>query len=393
MMASLFRLRRFAAAVALGVVIAPTPGVAGETTACGAPAAIGDGWAIAAPDDVGLDGQRLCAIAARLTAADANVHGVVVVRHGKLIFEQYFSGYDRPWGAPERSYDFDASTKHDMRSVSKSVNSLLIGIAIDRKLIASLDEPVLTFLPDHAEAASPGADRITLRHLLTMSSGLSWDEARAWSDPRNDEPHLGKDSDPLRYVLTRPIAAPAGAAWVYNGGGTDLLGEIVARVSGQPFDDFAREFLFQPLGITDWEWKRYANGRFAPAAGLRLRPRDAAKIGQLLLNKGRWNGRQIVAAEWIAQSIEPRYQAIGYFGSMMFYGYSWWLGRTLSDGSDLKWIAGVGLGGQRLFVVPDLDMVVMTTSGQYASPRQGVAAIDILSNVIVPAVRDRTAPR
>jgi len=236
------------------------------------------------------------------------------MRRGKLVFEQYFSGPDYPWGLPDGQYTFDAATKHDMRSISKSITSLLIGIAIDRKFIAAVDEPVVKFFPELTSLRTPGWNAVTLRNLLTMSSGIKWNENLPWTDPKNDEPHLGKDPDLIRYVLSKPIEAPPDTVWNYNGGGTDLLGSVIERVSGRPFDAFAREVLFRPLGITDWEWKAYQNGKLSPAAGLRLSPRDAAKIGQLVLNKGEWNGRQIVPATWIAQSTTPRFQAIGYFG-------------------------------------------------------------------------------
>ena len=359
--------------------------------ACGSPAAIGDGWPTATPESVGLDGERLCGIAARLAATNANVHAVVVVRHGKLVLEQYFPGYDEPWGMGESRHDFDATTKHDMRSISKSVVSLLVGTAIDRELIKSADEPVVKFFPDYSALKAAGWDNITLRHLLTMSSGMQWDENRAWKDPQNDEPHLGNEADPFRYVLSKPIAAPPDTVWNYNGGGTDLLGNIIERVSGQSLETFAREALFTPLGISDWEWMKYRNEHVAAAAGLRLRPRDAAKIGQLVLNKGEWAGRQIVSAKWIEQSVTPRFQAIGYFGGLFYYGQQWWMGRTLSGDKDVKWIAAQGLGGQRIFIVPDLDLVMVITSGLYGSGRQGQAALDILANFIIPYVRDNNA--
>ncbi|MBW7969375.1 serine hydrolase [Bradyrhizobium sp. BR 10289] len=356
--------------------------------ACGTPAGIDDGWEIASPDSVGMDGAQLCTIAARLAQRATAVHSVVVVRRGKLVFEQYFPGYDQPWGQPDGRYEFDATTKHDMRSASKSVTSLLVGIAIDRKLIAGVDEPVLKFFPDFAAVKQPGWDAITLRHLLTMSSGFKWDEARAWTDPDNDEPHLVTEPDPLGYVLSRPIAAPPDTLWTYNGGGTELLGNIIARASKQSLEVFAREVLFQPLGISDIEWKAYKNSKIAAAAGLRLRPRDAAKIGQLVLNRGRWNGQQIVPADWIAQSIAPRFQAVGYFGGTLFYGYQWWMGRSLAGGKEIKWVGAFGWGGQRIFIVPDLDLVMMTTAAQYGQPKEGLAAIDILSNILIPSVRE-----
>ena len=357
--------------------------------ACGSPTSLNDGWPMATPESVGLDGQRLCGIAAKLAATNANVHGVVIARQGKLVFEQYFPGYDEPWGMGEgRRYEFDATIKHDMRSVSKSVTSLLVGIAIDRELIKSADEPVVKFFPDYASVKTAGWDQITLRHLLTMSSGIRWDENRAWKDPENDEPHLGNEADPVRYVLSKAVAAAPDSFWNYNGGGTDLLGNVIERVSGKSLEAFAREALFSPLGISDWEWMKYRNEHVAPAAGLRLRPRDAAKIGQLVLNKGTWDGKQIVSAKWIEQSVTPRFQAIGYFGGLFYYGQQWWMGRTLSGDKDVKWIVAQGLGGQRIFIIPELDLVMVTTSGLYGSPRQGNAALDILANFIIPYVKD-----
>ncbi|WP_407167086.1 serine hydrolase domain-containing protein [Bradyrhizobium sp. ORS 111] len=357
--------------------------------ACGSPSSLDDGWVIASPESVGMDGARLCGIAERVQLRSSEVHAVVVARHGKLVFEQYFAGIDQPWGHPAGRSEFTATTKHDMRSASKSVMSLLVGLAIDRKLIAGVDEPVLKFFPDHQAPRPAGWDSITLRHLLTMSSGIKWDETLAWADPGNDEPHLGYEPDPVGYVLSRPIAAPPDTLWTYNGGGTDLLGHIVERVSGKPLETFAREVLFQPLGITDLEWKTYPkNGKIAAAAGLRLRPRDAAKIGQLVLNHGIWNGQQIISRDWIAQSIAPRFQAVGYFGGTLFYGYQWWLGRSLSDGREVTWVAAFGWGGQRIIIVPNLDLVMITTAAQYGLPKEGLAAMDILANIVIPAVRD-----
>ena len=140
--------------------------------ACGSPTSLNDGWPTATPESVGLDGSRLCGIAAKLAATNANVHAVVIARHGRLVFEQYFNGQDELWGTDRGPHEFDATTKHDMRSVSKSVTSLLVGIAIDRELIKGVDEPILKFFPDYAAVKTAGWDKVTLRHLLTMTSGM-----------------------------------------------------------------------------------------------------------------------------------------------------------------------------------------------------------------------------
>ena len=359
--------------------------------ACGSPATLDDGWATASPESVGLDGARLCGIAARLKEMEADVHSVVIVRHGKLVFEQYFPGYDEPWGQDGGRHEFDATTKHDMRSASKSVVSLLVGIAIDRKLIAGADEPVVKFFPEYADVKSAGWDQITLRHLLTMSSGMQWDENRGWNDPKNDEPHLGNEADPIRYVLSKPVANPPDTLWVYNGGGTDLLGNILERVSGKPLEAFAREVLFQPLGITDVEWKNYPkNGKVAPAAGLRMRPRDAAKIGQLVLNRGAWNGKQIVSAGLDRAIGQAALSGHRLFRRIVLLRPAMVAGTLdLVATREVKWIAAMGSGGQRIFIVPDRDLVVMTTSGLISGARQGDGALDMLTNFILPSVRDK----
>jgi len=354
--------------------------------ACGSPVSLDDGWDVVSPDSVGMDGARLCGIAARLQLTGSEVHAVVIARRGKLVFEQYFPGMDQPWGEKEGRRDFNPMTQHDMRSASKSVTSLLVGIAIDHKLISSADEPVTRFFPDYQAVTKAGWDAITLRHLLTMSSGIKWDETLNWTDPRNDEPHLGSEIDPLGYVLAKPVAAPPDIVWIYNGGGTDLLAGVLERASGKPLEAFAREVLFRPIDVREFEWKNYPrNGKIAAAAGLRLRPRDAAKIGQLVLNRGMWNGQRIVSADWIEKSITPRFQAAGYFGGTLFYGYQWWMGRSLADGKEVKWVAAFGWGGQRIFVVPELELVLMTTAAQYGKPKEGLAAMDILANVVIPA--------
>jgi len=377
--------------LALAFTLASTSLAVGQISqVCGTPARLDDGWTIASPESVGLDGTRLCTIEQRLKLTDSDIHAVVVARHGKLTFEQYFSGVDQPWGKPEGRYDYDATTLHDMRSVTKSVTSLLVGIAIDRRMIRSVNTRVVNFFPELSDLRTPALEKVRVHHLLTMSSGIEWNELLSWNDPNNDEPHLGFEADPIRYVLSKPIAVAPDTVWVYNGGGTELLGNIIARTSGMPLEAFAREFLFNPLGVSDFEWKTYPkNGRIAAAAGLRLRPRDAAKIGQLLLSDGAWNGRQVIPPDWLMQSVIPRFQAVGYFGGTLFYGYQWWMGRSLAEGKEVRWIAAFGWGGQRIFVIPELDMVVMMTSGLFGRPKEGQAQLDVLANVIIPSVKEK----
>ena len=245
-------------------------------------------WRIETQAAAGIDPKPLCALIDKLDKLKPNVHGVVVVRHGALVFEHHWRGVDQKWGGNLGEVAHGPDVKDDIRSGSKSVVSLLVGIALDRKLITGIDQPVFAFFPERAALRTPAKERITLRHLLTMSSGIAWDESIPYTSPRNGESLMISATDPYRYVLEQPLADEPGKRWNYSGGSTALLGAVVQRTGKQWLPDFAREALFTPLGITDFEWVKMWNGEFAAASGLRLRPRDMAKIGQFALAHGEW---------------------------------------------------------------------------------------------------------
>lgn len=349
---------------------------------CRAPAMLDDGWAVAAPADEGFDPATLCAVGPAVEAR--NAHAVLVVRHGTLVYERYFAGEDQRWGQPLGRIPHDAATKHDLRSITKSVTALLVGIAIDYGWIKDIDAPVLSLLPQYADLRSPETDRITLRHLLTMSSGLAWSEDLPYSDPRNSERLMSDAPDPYRYVLEQPFATAPGERWVYSGGATALLSAVLKQVSGRPLDVLAQEVLFAPLGIDDVEWIRYPNGDPVAASGLRLRPRDIARIGRLVLDRGAWQGRQIVSPGWIDQSTAKQIA----IEEQIDYGFQWWLGRSQVDGAEIRWSAGIGWGGQRLFLVPDRDLLVVVTAGLYDQPdEQDALGRMVLERYVLPAAK------
>jgi CubicO group peptidase (beta-lactamase class C family) len=329
---------------------------------CGVPVARDDGWPIAfVKEDKLLDDPTLCRMADRLVASGADVHAVLVARGGKLVFERYFTGSDEINGRLVENVTFDASTLHNMKSVSKSVTSLALGIAIDRGLIRSVNEPIFSFFPELSDLRSAEKDRIQLVHALTMSMGLKWVEATpATGDYNNDEARMHMASDPCRYVLGLPVTAPAGQEFFYNTGALTLVSTIMRKATGRPLDEFAREALFEPVGITEFEWTR-VRGDSDAGGGLRLRPRDMAKIGQLVLADGRWNDRQIVSKAWIDASMTPRLEATGPY----FYGYLWWLGRSLVNEREVHWVAALGRGGQSIRVIPELGLVIVVTAGYY----------------------------
>ena len=357
----------------------------------GVAAARDDGWPIASVnEDKLIDRDALRGIADRLAASTANVHAVLVAHSGKLVFERYFRGSDeipgRIYGRRVENVIFDADTLHDMKSVSKSVASLAVGIAIDRGLIRSVNEPIFSFFPELSDLRSAEKDRMQLVHALTMSMGLKWVEATpATGDYNNDEARMHIAWDPCRYVLGLPVTAPAGQEFFYNTGALTLVSTIMRKATGRPLDEFARATLFEPLGITGAEWIR-VKGDTDAGGGLRLRPRDMAKIGQLVLAGGRWNDRQVVSKAWIDASMTPRMDATGLY----FYGYLWWLGRSLLNGREVHWAAALGRGGQSIRIVPELDLVVVVTAGYYQdySPR----AQQVLAGVFKDVLRAASLP-
>ena len=239
--------------------------------------------------------------------------------------------------------------------------------------------------PEFASLATPEKREITFRQLLTMSSGFAWDENIPYQNPENSERKLIASTDPVRYVLEQPLSSTPGEVYNYNGGNTHLLAAVVAKQNGKNILDYAREKLFAPLDITDSEWiAMRASNEIAAASGLRLRPRDTAKLGQLLLADGKWNGKQVIPKGWAAESVKAHVNG----GGIYFYGYQWWLGRSLIAGREIDWIAGFGFGGQRLFVVPSLDLVLMVNSAHYRDALQGIIPAAILNQVVLPAVKD-----
>jgi CubicO group peptidase (beta-lactamase class C family) len=373
-----------------GAALAPLaalPVYADPPDGCGFPVARDDGWSVVSVDDDKLiDRGALCRMADRLSST-ANVHAVLVARGGKLVFERYFTGSDEVPGRilrlSRRRVDnlvFDADTPHNMMSASKSVASLLLGIAVDRGLIKNIDAPILDFFPELSDMRSPAIDRIQLWHALTMSMGLKWVEATpATGDFDNDETRMFMAWDPSRYVLSLPVIAPAGEAFFYNTGALRLVSAVIHKAVGRPLDGFAQAELFEPLGITSVDWNR-VRGETDAGGGLRLRPRDMAKIGQLVLAGGRWNDRQIVSKGWIEASTSRKIGA----AEGQSYGYLWWLGRAPHNGREVQWIGALGRGGQSIRIVPELDLVVVVTAGYYQdySPRAFQLQYGIFSDVL-----------
>jgi CubicO group peptidase (beta-lactamase class C family) len=303
-----------------------------------------------------------------------------VARNGLLVYERYLEGDDEIWGRKKAGVVFGPDSLHDLRSITKSVVSLLYGIALAEGTVPVPETPLLDAFPEYGDLAEDPARRaITVHHALSMTMGTEWSEDLPYSDPKNSEIAMNRAPDSLRFVLDRPLAAEPGTAWTYNGGATEILAGLIARGNGDDLAGFARERLFAPLGIARFEWITDYYGRPHAASALRLRPRDTLKFGQIVLADGLWDGRRIVPEDWIGRSTSE--QAEGGYGCR--YGYQWWLCET-GDGSAV--INASGYGGQELLVLPELDLVMLVHAGLYGDETAYLRAYALLEKVVIPAI-------
>ncbi len=297
------------------------------------------------------------------------MRSLLVIKDDKLILEKYFGAND-------------LATRQDLRSVTKSIRSLLLGIALDQGFIKHLDEPIFKYLEQSVRKnAHPDKNNITIRDLVTMASGLDCND---W-DPKSkgQEDRVYKKKDWIQYTLDLPLIKTPGSVSHYCSMGVVLVAQIIGNASGMTIQAFADQYLFGPLGISA-TWGHTSNKEVLPSAKrLYITPRDLAKIGALMLNKGVWEGRQIVSSEWLNQSTSPQTKIAN-----LDYGFLWWQIPFLVEGTKIPTIAATGNGGQYLFVIPSNNMIVVCTGGAYNSEKDKVP-FAIMRDILLPTFASR----
>ncbi|CAN5838583.1 hypothetical protein BH24CHL3_BH24CHL3_01210 [soil metagenome] len=322
-------------------------------------------WPTASLAELGFDpalGERLIAALPNFPAAT----GVCVVRYGHLGFEHYRNGYD-------------ATTLVNIRSVTKSVTSTLVGIALGRGELESIDLTVGDLLPDRIPAdADHAVANIALRSFLSMTSGLWWDTHDDW-------PMLLAAENWVENTLRQPIVAPQGTTYLYNTGGSHLIGVALETVVGRPLEDYAEEHLFTPLGIERGAWMRSPQGEANGGSGLELLPTDMAKLGQLLLQQGRWNDIQILPENFAVAATTRQSDGEGVTGGNVGvpYGFQWWV----TNGTGHEAFFALGFGGQYIYVVPELELVVVVAAGFGDGERPVLTSHRPISEqIVIPAI-------
>lgn len=301
-----------------------------------------------------------------------SIKSLLILKNNKLIAEEYFYGYNR-------------NDLQQIRSCTKSVTSLLLGIALDRHKDDITDQSIFTFFPEYNSLKTEGREKIKLKHVLTMTAGFQWDDIPG---------ELFEADDCFQYILSRPLETTPGEKFIYNSGCSILLGGVISFLETKKTQVFAENFLFTPLGITEYIWETHKDGTLQCGHGLSLRPRDMAKIGLLVLNDGIWQNKQVVSKEWIRESTKPHVPESKFFD----YGYQWWH----RSRNTLQWwekpksaspkehdlITALGHGGQFIMIIRDLNLVIVTTASDFESSKMALSKIPMVIEKIIPIFED-----
>ncbi len=315
-----------------------------------------DGWRTSTPEEQGMDSAPLAEMAAEIGERNMNIHSLLVIRNGYLVSENYFSGGTK-------------DSIHVIFSATKSFISTLIGIALDQGAIATLDQPVLDYFPERPIAnLDQRKESITLEDLLMMRSGLDWaqDDVQMFNE-------MKKQPDWVQYVLDRPMATAPGEKWVYCSGCSHLLSAILQEATGMNTRAFASQVLFEPLGISEMLWLADPHGIPDGGAGMRLKPRDMAKLGYLYLQDGQWDGQQIVSKEWVEKVTQRTAVIDEHFG----FGRHWFTVDSLNG------YAALGSKGQIILVLPEVDLIVVSTAYTDES------IFELVEKYVIPAIQTK----
>jgi CubicO group peptidase (beta-lactamase class C family) len=329
-----------------------------------APPKTADGLPVGTLAGTGLNPNLLAKMVTKIVDGTyPNVHSVLIIKDGKLVFEEYF-------------YEYDRESLHPLRSATKSIVSALTGLAVAQGVIPNVQAPVVGFFPEYAlQHPSPLKQAITVQDLLTNQSGLDYDI----TDPKaaGSEEAMDNSPDWVKYTLDLPMREAPGTVGRYNSGNPITLGRLVEKQAHQPLPEFARQHLFGPLGITRFNWRFQPDSSSAETfCQVSLRSRDMAKFGLLYLDQGRWQGRQVVPTNWVTASL-TKHSVV----QNVDYGYLWWLKYLDANGTRYHGAMAQGNGGQRISVWPQQHLVVVVTGGNYnqQSPSDELIAKYILA--------------
>jgi CubicO group peptidase (beta-lactamase class C family) len=337
-----------------------------------------NGWPVSSPAAQGMDGTLLKTLDQKFEKGDYGyVDHTLIIRHGHVVYDKgYTHNYDQIAAGRDTSTSmynyynpnwhpyYKRGTLHTMQSVTKTVTSAIMGIAFGRKQLPGVDTQIIKYFDDYEiQQLDDRKRRLTLENLLTMRAGFDWDEVSySYSDLRNNCAAMENSADWVKYVIDRPMAHEPGTVFVYSSGASQLFSHIMKKATGAYIDEYAEQYLFKPLGISEYYWKRTPTKLPDTEGGLYLTPHDLAKIGYLYLQDGVWEGEQLIPSEWVRASLQFHVKAerpddvTGDWG----YGYQWWL-LPVKGATTTYAYTMTGYGGQRLFMLPEADLIAVFT--------------------------------
>jgi CubicO group peptidase (beta-lactamase class C family) len=325
-------------------------------------------WKTKPPQETGMDVKLLDRMMEYVK--EDKIDSVVIVKNGYIVLEYYGDHLGK-------------NSLFEIYSCTKSITSTLIGMLVDKGEIASVDRPLSDFFPEIKKMGDPKKAQIQLKHTLTMTMGLKWPHSRYVTGGEVYIADIDQSRDWARFVLEKPVVAPPGTVFNYNSGGSHLLSGIITRITGKSAEAYARENLFDKIGIRQVLWSKDRQGNSTGGWGLSMRPRDMARFGFLFLNNGVWDGEQLVSRAWIGAATADHTGGFGSGGFLMgHYGYQWWIG---SAGTQItKFFTAIGAYGQYIFVAPAFDLVAVFTSNMSGEYVLSIPAI-YMRNYIIPA--------
>jgi len=343
-----------------------------------------EGIAVASMADVGIDSSIVNKIDTAITNGTyPNIHSLLITRNSKLVYEKYWPGKDQSWGDNFDLINHGKDSLHDIRSISKSVVSACVGIAIKQGKIKSVDQKVLDFFPEYTKLDTGIKSLLTIKHLLTMTPGFVWNEGIPYSNLENSERRMDRSANQIEFVLSQPMEFAPGQVWNYNGGCTQLLAAIIEKTTGKKVEQFAKEYLFQPLNITNFKWeKNDGTDMVAAASGLRMRSRDLLKFGLMYDRKGVWQGKEIIDPKWVEESFKPNLQQ-PWGGS---YGYQFWLWQDTIKNKIVPFVYCDGKGDQKIIFDKTNDLLIVATAGNYNTLDDKNSVYALLKEYVYPAL-------
>jgi len=346
------------------------------------PDQLNDGIQTTSLKESGVDENLIKAMEDSISAnVYPNIHSVLILHDNKLVYENYWSGKDE-----NRETDFIGPTNHhrdslhDIRSITKSVVSAGVMIALEMGKIKTLDQRLFDFFPEYANYDTGMKRAITVKHLLSMSAGLKWrDDDEFWY---TDSLKVKNISHAIDFILRQPLVDTPGSTFNYSAGCTQLLAAIVEKATGLDIEKFTATYLFEPMGITNYEWTKEKNGLISAWGGLRMRSRDLMKFGILYLNQGKWNGKQLISENLVNESLSTHIYTEKPYG----YGYQFWTLVDTVNARPVTTVEATGNGGQKIEINKQENLILVITAGNYDLKNLKKTSFDLYLDFVYPSV-------